>query len=110
MIEALWSVLFASNHQGFGAGVAVFETGRILGGDSGYTYIGSYEVKNGVMTAEVVISKYMAAGTSVFGDLQQFTLRLEGVPKYDAFEVLGYVAEQPASKIVIQLTRRAELP
>lgn len=42
MIEALWSVEFMSNLQGAGAGVAVFETGRVLGGDAGYTYVGKY--------------------------------------------------------------------
>lgn len=38
MLEALWSVEFVSNTDGEGAGVAVLETGRILGGDGQYYY------------------------------------------------------------------------
>jgi len=110
MIEALWSVEFISNLQGAGAGVAVFETGRVLGGDAGFTYIGTYQANGGTLKAEVVVSKYNATGFSVFGDLQKFTLRLEGVPKHDTFDVQGYVVENPNLKIVIRLTRRAELP
>ncbi|MFN3715211.1 MAG: hypothetical protein ACK4R8_00640 [Thiobacillus sp.] len=34
-IEALWSVEFISNSGVFGADVAVFESGRIYGGDAG---------------------------------------------------------------------------
>lgn len=42
MLEALLSVEFVSNVQGSGAGVVVIETGRILGVDSSYLYVGKY--------------------------------------------------------------------
>ena len=109
MIEALWSVEFISSLQGASAGVAVFETGKVLGGDSAFTYIGTYQISAGMLKAEVAVTKY-SAGVSVFGDLQKFTLRLEGAPKHDTFDVQGYVVENPNLKIGVRLTRRAELP
>jgi len=45
-IEALWAVNFSTQLGFSGSGVAVFETGRIFGGDSLYYYIGDY-VLNG---------------------------------------------------------------
>lgn len=110
MIEALWSVEFVSNVEGVGAGVAVFETGRVLGGDSAFTYIGTYKSNSGALEAEIVVSKYHNNGFSVFGDLQKFTLHLTGIPKHDTFDVQGHVVENPTLKIVVRLTRRAELP
>jgi hypothetical protein len=41
-IEAVWAVNFITPVGAGGAGVVVFETGRIFGGDSYYYYIGGY--------------------------------------------------------------------
>ena len=45
-IGALWTVEFEnpSNHYE-GAGIAVFETGRILGGDSFFYYVGTFSIE-----------------------------------------------------------------
>lgn len=43
-IEALWTVTFGSNLGMSGAGVVVFETGRLFGGDPDYIYLGKYDV------------------------------------------------------------------
>lgn len=42
MIDGFWTVKFKGVQ---GGGVAVFSKGKILGGDSGYTYTGTYEEK-----------------------------------------------------------------
>ncbi len=110
MLEALWSVEFVSNVQGAGAGVAVFETGRILGGDFAFTYIGSYKTKNDKIVAEIKVTNFRGEPHSVFGPIKEFNLYLEGVPQRAAFEVYGHMVENPTLKIGIRLTRRAELP
>lgn len=56
------------------------------------------------------MSSYRDGRTSVFGNVQKFTLHLEGAVKHDTFDVQGYMVENPALKIAIRLTRRAELP
>jgi hypothetical protein len=44
-IEALWSLEFVSTEDSYGAGVVIFETNKIFGGDSLYYYLGNYETK-----------------------------------------------------------------
>lgn len=110
MLEALWSVEFVSSLQDFGAGVAVLETGRILGGDAGYYYVGSYKGENGVVQADITVTHYNGEPNSVFGPRKQFNLRLTGKPQEQVMGFHGYVVEDPDSRIAIRLTRRAELP
>ncbi len=110
MIEALWSVEFASNVQMQGAGVAVFETGRILGGDAGYYYIGSYKIKDSHITADIRVVNYRGGPTSIFGPIPEFNLRVAGTVQTPMFEVEGQMIENPALRIRVRLTRRAELP
>lgn len=110
MLEALWSVEFVSNVQGVGAGVAVLETGRVLGGDGQYYYVGNYESNNGVAKAIIKVTHYAGPPNSVFGQIKEFNLILEGKPSEKAFELHGHVQENPSLKIGIRLTRRSELP
>jgi len=110
MLEALWSVEFVSNVQGAGAGVAVLETGRVLGGDNQYTYVGSYRTENHVVHADVKVTHYTGSTNSVFGPAKEFTLRVSGKPAREQFTLNGYVVENPSLKLGIRLTRRAELP
>lgn len=109
-IEALWSVQFISNQNIVGSGVAVFETQRVLGGDAQYTYIGEYSAENNTFNARVVVSLYGNNPFSVFGNRSQFTLLLSGQQAEQTFDAVGHIEGEPQSKIVIRLTRRAELP
>ena len=43
-VEALWSVSFQSNFGMRGDGIVVFESGRVLGGDSVMIYTGHYRI------------------------------------------------------------------
>jgi len=110
MLEALWSVGFASNVNDSGAGVVVLETGRILGGDSSYLYVGNYRVENGEILADVKVTHYAGQPSSVFGPAKEFNLSLKGVPDKVQFDMVGHVVENPTLKILIQFIRRAELP
>lgn len=68
MIEGLWSVHFKSQN-GEGAGVVVFETGRILGGDSNFIYLGQYNVIEKIVYMSGEIRHYAFNTSSIFGDL-----------------------------------------
>lgn len=113
MIEAMYGIEFVSNvtvNNG-GYGVVVLETGRVLGGDSSFTYIGSYEAKNGRVTAKVKCNNDRKLLPSVFGNFDVFTLQLEGnVGDFKELVLQGHMVEHPNMKIGIKLTRRAELP
>lgn len=110
MLEALWSVEFVSNVEGAGAGVAVLETGRVLGGDSSYFYVGTYRMDGSDVRASLRVTHYAGPPNSIFGNAREFTLEVVGRPAHDSFLASGHVAENPALNIAIRLTRRAELP
>ena len=109
MIEALWSIEFETSTGYIGAGVAMFETGRIYGGDSNYYYVGDYRLKDNLATASIVVTHYSGGLNNVFGPLKQVNLNLTGIVNRSSFTVSGVAAESSAH-IVIRLTRRAELP
>lgn len=109
MLEALWSVSFISNVEGFGSGVAVFETGRVLGGDAQCFYVGSYKVENGIAQATVMVTPY-AGPLMTFGQGKKMTMKVTGTPEHSEFDLQGYVAENPDWHIRLHFTRRAELP
>ena len=110
MIEALYGIEFASNVDDGGYGVVVLETGRILGGDSSFVFVGSYEIMNSIVSAEVKCTNDRKFLRSIFGDIDEFNLHLEGVPAHDEFILQGHMIENPSMRIEVKLTRRAELP
>jgi T3SS negative regulator,GrlR len=58
--EALYVVQFGDVASGtmHNGGVVVLETERVFGGDSGYYYVGKYQVRNDQISAEVRVVRY----------------------------------------------------
>lgn len=110
MIEAMYGIEFVSNLNNGGYGIAVLETGRILGGDSSFVFIGDYKVENGRVNARVKCTNDRKLLESIFGNISEFNLVLDGELARDEMILGGYVVENPAMKIGVKLTRRAELP
>lgn len=110
MVEAMYGLEFVSNLNDGGYGVVVLETGRLFGGDSSFVYVGSYKVENGILKAEVKCTNDRALLRSIFGDIKEFNLTLEGKPQHGEFILQGHMKENPSMRIGVKLTRRAELP
>ena len=110
MLEAMYGIEFISNINIAGHGVVILETGRILGGDSSFVYVGSYEVKNENIHATVKCTNDRESLQSVFGDIKEFNLILDGKPDHNEFTLQGHMVEKPEMQIALKLTRRAELP
>lgn len=110
MLEGLWSVEFVSNLNVLGAGVVVFETERLYGGDSGYFYVGRYSSKQGQVTGEAEITHYAGAPNSIFGSARQFKVQLTGKVARPVMELRGSVVGMPALQLVVRCTHRADLP
>jgi hypothetical protein len=125
MIEAMYGVEFVSNVNDLqpggraiddmGYGVVIFETGKILGGDSSYVYVGKYRTENGVLKVNVKVTNDRKVLTSIFGDLDEFHLYGEATLKAGEYQIKefivhGEMVEHPAMKIAVKFTRRAELP
>lgn len=112
MTEAMYGIEFSSNEGNSGYGVLVLETGRVFGGDSSFVYIGSYHVGDGILVAEVKCTndRKVEDLESIFAGLDEFTIRVEGIPNDKEFVLKGHVVEDPSKKIAVTLTRRAKLP
>ncbi len=107
----LWTVEFISNHQIFGSGVAVFDDGRIFGGDSRYYYLGNFQPKDdNFITAEIKGMHFAEQPYSIFGDRKEFFLSLSGKFNFPVMELGGYVIGDPQLTMVLRLTWRANLP
>lgn len=110
MLEGLWSVEFVSNLNVVGAGVVVFETERLFGGDSGYFYVGHYSSKQGQLSGEAEITHYAGAANSIFGSTRHFKVQLTGKVARPVMELKGSVVGNPSLQLLVRCTHRAELP
>jgi T3SS negative regulator,GrlR len=112
MLEALWSVEFVSNQPMIGSGVAVIETGRVLGGDSSFMYVGTIEIKDGQAHLKIKCTRYSNVFNmqSVLGPYNEFTILVSGPINRDVMTLQGKMIEDPSKQIVIKATRRQELP
>ncbi len=111
MLEGLWTIEFVSNVETYGAGVVVFESGRIFGGDNCYYYIGTFRVKNKIVEAEVEGTHYSGEAHSIFGFRHKFNLKLSGKPQVPVMELKAHFVDNPlVGELSAHLTWRAELP
>jgi hypothetical protein len=102
---------------GAGAGIVIFETGRIFGGDQDYIYLGKYSVTpdGKQLSADVDVSNHSGNRSSIFGPLNQFTLHIEAqVPATTTVGAImqanGHIVANPMLKIGLLMTLRAPLP
>jgi hypothetical protein len=118
MIEGLWAIRFLlpSGVEGdLSGGVAVIESGRLLGGDSGYFYVGDIDpISQATWRTKLAITRHDPSIESFFGDLDTFNL--EGLVRVDTVDDLGrqtLTAEFPGEtgrELRIRMTKVAQLP
>lgn len=115
-IEALWRVQFQSNSPQLvlpaGAGVVIFETGRIFGGDSAMYYLGAYSVKANVLSGTLHVGTHTAIPgvQSVFGPRPEFDLILSGTIEGDQIKVRGLLRQDRRYELTAILERLKDLP
>lgn len=108
MVEALWTAEFVSSTGRAGIGVAVFDNGRLYGGDTSYFFIGSYTLSGDSITVDVHVTHYAGLPSNIFGPLEEAHLSLSGTVTQDAFTLTGHTKETK-DKADFKLTRQAEL-
>lgn len=103
MTDGIYHVRFSSSTQDFGEGIVTVKDGHIYGGDHGYLYLGKASEGAGVgIEGQLRIKRWNPAVASVFGNIQEFELQLQGSQVVDrSFNVSGNVVGQPNSKINI---------
>ena len=109
-IDGLWTIEFISTLHLVGSGVAVLNDKRLLGGDEGYYYSGHYETENGQFSGTIDVTRYNPKSLSVFGDIGQYTLKLEGRVQEDReIEGTATMVSAPDRKLRIVGTKKEEL-
>jgi hypothetical protein len=107
MVEGFWTVQFLGP-QGNGGGVAVFVKGKMFGGDSGFSYIGTYE-GDPVLKARVLVQQFDAGIPNVLGMAGDFELNVTATVKGDTMAGTAIVAGQPQRSLGIKLVKKADL-
>lgn len=83
MLEGLWIVQFAGM-EGKGGGVVVLTKGKALGGDSAFSYVGSYkEDPAGMVQAHVNVHNFDPQIGNVLGIIGDFFLDFKLTPQGD---------------------------
>jgi T3SS negative regulator,GrlR len=87
-----------------GDGIGVVKEGAINGGDPGYIYRGSYDVKDdGHVTAKINVKRWNPAISNPIANLSEYDLIVEGHAPTDGarFSVEGHVQQHPNIRIKI---------
>jgi|ERR1700683_40139 len=108
MQEGLWTVQF-QGPNGWGGGAVVLTKGQALGGDAGFTYIGTYEVTGDTIRGRIAVKNYDPSVQSVLGVRGDFELLLEGKVQGDSITGMGTMANSPNARIAMRLTKRENL-
>ena len=108
-IDGLWTIEFISTLHFVGSGVAALSDNRLLGGDEGYYYSGHYDTENGQFSGTIDVTRYNRKSLSVFGDIGQYTLKLEGKIQDYQIEGTATMADAPDRKLRIIGTKKEEL-
>lgn len=106
-MNGLWTVIFQSNFQTVGTGVAVIINERILGGDSHYYYDGRATVTGNVIEAIINVVRYNKAGMAIFGNLDSYNLKVSGEVAVQDLVLQGNMVEQPNMRITIKCKKIA---
>jgi len=75
-MQGFWTVNFRGV-EGFGGGVVTLENGQVLGGDSCFTYIGTYTQDGGTLHGRVHVKRHAAGLSNVMGR-DEFDLEITG--------------------------------
>ena len=99
-LEALWFIQFeVPKIERRGGGVVVFETGRILGGDSSFYYIGDYSVDNKEIQGRVEVKRHNYMLEAVIPGLEYGAYSYKGVIESDDSIIMVGTPEQLAGTL-----------
>ena len=109
MVEGFWIVQY-EGVQGNGGGVVVFMKGRVLGGDTGFVYTGTYQSTEKELSALVKVHNFLSEVPSVLGVKGDFELSLKGTVTRQIIKATASLVGQAGAGIVVKLTRVSDLP
>jgi hypothetical protein len=108
MIEGLWIVQY-EGVQGSGGGTVVFVNGKVLGGDTGYTYVGTYVVQNNTVTARLRVSNFLPEIPNVLGMHGDFDLEIKAPLTGNVIKGAAALVGRPGAGVAVKLTKKSNL-
>jgi hypothetical protein len=104
MIEGFWIVQY-EGLQGNGGGVVMLIKGQVFGGDSGSTYIGTYQEDAKTFKARVRVHNYMPGVVSVIGMDGDYDLEITGTVEDGIIKASGSPIGQQTAGLALKLTK-----
>src|SRR5438270_8667155 len=108
MKPGIYHIRFASTlaQQG-GDGLAIIKDNTVNGGDAGYIYRGSVELSGNTATAKLNVKRWNQTAVSVFGNIAQFDLQVDGQVSSDLtrFSGQGFVIQNPNMRLTFNADR-----
>jgi hypothetical protein len=108
MLDGLWILQILPPPVATG-GVAVFVNDKILGGDSGFSWVGTYRTEGRLIQGRVRVHNFDPDIKSVFGVDGDYDMHFTGTVEGDIIIGTGLIANQPQHTISVRLDRRANL-
>jgi hypothetical protein len=104
-MNGFWTAKFVTPF-GSGGGVAYFTANEVFGGDSGFTYLGTYQVNGAEIVAKLRIAPHFAGIPSVFGSTSQpFDLTITGSVQGNQMNGKGTASIAPGVSFQVNLTK-----
>lgn len=107
-IEGLWILRFTTP-QLSGSGVIVFANGKLFGGETGFYYIGNYEIDSNVVTARVGVRHFDPSVPSGFGITGDYEMDVSAMLHGDEMTGTAVVSGHPQYSLGIRLAKKANL-
>ena len=108
-VDGFWTVRF-EGPQVAGTGVLIMKDKKVYGGETGFYYIGNYQVDGNVFKARVAIRNFDPAVPSGFGIAGDYEMDVSGVIKDDATMTgTAMITGRPQYSVGIRLAKRANL-
>ena len=114
-VEALWAAHFG-NVDTVGlpnGGVLVFESRRVFGGDSGYYYLGGYQISGRTMFAHIEVTHFSGTNPTAFGRYINGPLHIKFEGSRESHDLIVgqiWALDLPDERLPIVLKRLASLP
>jgi T3SS negative regulator,GrlR len=110
-LEALWAVTFGTR-QDLGAGVIVFETGRVFGGDTSFYYIGhyTYHPRDQTISGEAEVIRHSSFQPFIFPGLDGGRVQFSGRVAEPEMILAGSLVQAPEQRIAVHCRHLHDLP
>jgi hypothetical protein len=108
MLDGLWILTIQPPPVTTG-GIVVFVNGKIFGGDNGFTWVGTFAEKGGLVKGRVTVHNFDPDIKSVLEVDGDYEMYISGTVQGDTITGTAMIAQQPQHSLSIRLVKRANL-